>query len=50
VGAPPGDPGGLAVYAVASLGCAIAGNIESLWLFRTLQGLSAGAGLVVGRA
>jgi len=42
--------GGLAVYAVASLGCAIAGNIESLWLFRTLQGLSAGAGLVVGRA
>ena len=42
--------GGLAVYAVASLGCAIAGNIESLWLFRTLQGLSAGSGLVVGRA
>ena len=42
--------GGLAIYAIASLGCAIAGNIESLWLFRTLQGLSAGAGLVVGRA
>ena len=36
--------------AVATLGCAIAGNIESLWLFRTLQGLSSGAGLVVGRA
>jgi DHA1 family bicyclomycin/chloramphenicol resistance-like MFS transporter len=42
--------GGLAIYAIASLGCAIAGNIESLWLFRTLQGISAGAGLVVGRA
>ena len=41
---------GLALYAFASLGCAIAGNIETLWLFRTLQGLSAGAGLVVGRA
>ena len=42
--------GGLAVYGIASLGCAIAGNIESLWLCRTLQGLSAGSGLVVGRA
>jgi DHA1 family bicyclomycin/chloramphenicol resistance-like MFS transporter len=41
---------GLAIYGIAALGCAIAGNIESLWLFRTLQGLSAGAGLVVGRA
>jgi DHA1 family bicyclomycin/chloramphenicol resistance-like MFS transporter len=42
--------GGLVVYGIASLGCAIAGNIESLWLFRTLQGLAAGSGLVVGRA
>jgi len=42
--------GGLAIYAVGTLGCAIAGNIESLWLFRALQGLSAGSGLVVGRA
>ena len=42
--------GGLVIYGVASLGCAISGNIESLWLFRTLQGLSAGSGLVVGRA
>src|SRR6266446_331345 len=41
---------GLALYTFASLGCAIAGNIQSLWLFRTLQGISAGAGLVVGRA
>lgn len=42
--------GSLAVYALATLGCAIAGNIESLWLFRAVQGLSAGAGVVVGRA
>jgi len=40
----------LGIYAVATLGCAIAGNIETLWLFRTLQGLSAGTGVVVGRA
>jgi DHA1 family bicyclomycin/chloramphenicol resistance-like MFS transporter len=42
--------GSLGVYALATLGCAIAGNIESLWLFRALQGLSAGAGVVIGRA
>lgn len=41
---------GLLVYAFAALGCAIAGNIETLWLFRALQGISAGAGIVVGRA
>jgi DHA1 family bicyclomycin/chloramphenicol resistance-like MFS transporter len=41
---------GLGVYALATLGCAIAGNIETLWLFRTLQGVCAGSGLVVGRA
>jgi DHA1 family bicyclomycin/chloramphenicol resistance-like MFS transporter len=42
--------GTLAVFAMATLGCAIAGNIESLWLFRALQGLCAGAPMVVGRA
>ena len=42
--------GGLAFYGLASLGCAIAGNIQSLWLFRTLQGATSGTGLVVGRA
>jgi DHA1 family bicyclomycin/chloramphenicol resistance-like MFS transporter len=42
--------GGLAVFALGTLGCAIAGNIQSLWLSRVLQGLSAGTGLVVGRA
>ena len=40
----------LAIYAFATLGCAIAGNIETLWLFRAVQGISAGAGMVVGRA
>jgi DHA1 family bicyclomycin/chloramphenicol resistance-like MFS transporter len=40
----------LVVYAVATLGCAVAANIQTLWLFRTLQGITAGAGLVVGRA
>jgi MFS transporter, DHA1 family, multidrug resistance protein len=41
---------GLGVYALATLGCAIAGNIETMWLFRALQGACAGSGLVVGRA
>ncbi len=42
--------GSLAIYALATLGCAIAGNIESMWLFRALQGTAAGNGVVVGRA
>ena len=37
-------------FAVASLGCASAHTIHYLWIFRILQGLSAGAGMVVGRA
>ncbi len=41
---------GLAVYVLASLFCAAAGRIELLWLGRALQGLSAGAGIVIGRA
>ena len=41
---------GLGIYALATLGCAIAGNIETMWLFRALQGACAGSGLVVGRA
>ena len=40
----------LSVFAVASLGCAAAHRIEYLWAFRVLQGVSAGAGVVVGRA
>ena len=42
--------GSLSIFAVATLGCAIAGNVESLWLFRAVQGLCAGAPMVVGRA
>lgn len=41
---------GLGVYALASLGCTLANQIETLWLMRALQGLSAGAGMVVSRA
>ncbi len=40
----------LFVFAVATLGCASAHTIHYLWVFRILQGLSAGAGMVVGRA
>lgn len=42
--------GSLAVFCVASLGCAAAHSIEYLWAFRILQGISAGAGIVIGRA
>ncbi|WP_367068097.1 multidrug effflux MFS transporter [Oryzisolibacter sp. LB2S] len=41
---------GLAVFTLASLGCALAQNIGQLVAFRALQGLSAGAGIVVSRA
>jgi len=41
---------GLGVFVVASIGCAFAPNIETLWFFRALQGLSGGAGNVVARA
>jgi DHA1 family bicyclomycin/chloramphenicol resistance-like MFS transporter len=39
-----------AVFALASLVCALAPTIEYLWLGRALQGVSGGAGIVVGRA
>src|SRR6187551_311127 len=41
---------GLAVFTIASLGCALSQNITQLVLFRGLQGLSTGAGIVVSRA
>ena len=40
----------LAAYGVASLGCLGAWSIEALIFFRALQGMSAGAGVVIGRA
>lgn len=41
---------GLAVFTLASLGCALSQSIGQLVAFRALQGLSAGAGIVVSRA
>ena len=41
---------GLGIFALASIGCAFAKNVETLWFFRALQGASAGAGNVVARA
>ncbi len=41
---------GLAVYTLASIGCATAPNIHALLVCRGIQGLAAGAGMVVGRA
>ena len=40
----------LALFFVASIGCALAWSIESLLFFRVMQGMTAGAGMVVGRA
>ena len=42
--------GGLSVFIVASVGCALAPDLRTLLAFRALQGLSAGVGLIVGRA
>ena len=42
--------GGLSVFALASAGCALATDFTMLLAFRALQGLSAGVGLIVGRA
>jgi len=41
---------GLAVFTLASVGCAMSQTIGQLVLFRALQGLSTGAGIVVSRA
>lgn len=41
---------GVAVFALASVGCALSHDITQLLAFRALQGLSAGVGLIVGRA
>jgi len=40
----------LLLYTVASIGCAFTDNINALLTLRALQGVSAGAGLVIGRA
>ncbi len=41
---------GLMVFAIASVGCMLATRIEHLWLCRALQGVTAGSGMVIGRA
>lgn len=41
---------GVAVFTLASIGCALSDSIGMLLAFRALQGISAGAGLIVGRA
>jgi DHA1 family bicyclomycin/chloramphenicol resistance-like MFS transporter len=42
--------GALIIYMLASIGCALAANIETLILLRIGQGLAASAGMVIGRA
>lgn len=41
---------GIAMFTVASAGCALSQSISQLVFFRALQGLSTGAGIVVSRA
>jgi DHA1 family bicyclomycin/chloramphenicol resistance-like MFS transporter len=41
---------GLAVFTLASVGCAMSQTIAALVFFRALQGMAAGAGIVVSRA
>ncbi len=41
---------GLAVFTLASVGCALSQHIGALVFFRAVQGMSAGAGIVVSRA
>jgi MFS transporter, DHA1 family, multidrug resistance protein len=41
---------GIAVFTLASVGCALSEGIGTLVFFRALQGLSTGAGIVVSRA
>ena len=41
---------GLALFTLASLGCALSQTIGQLVIFRALQGMAAGAGIVVSRA
>jgi len=41
---------GIALYAAASLACVFAPGYKSLLFFRAMQGMTAGVGLIVGRA
>ena len=41
---------GICLYGVATFGCISASSLESLLLFRTLQGIGAAVGMILGRA
>ena len=40
----------LVLFAIGTFGCAASHSVHYLWVFRIMQGVSAGAGVVVGRA
>jgi DHA1 family bicyclomycin/chloramphenicol resistance-like MFS transporter len=42
--------GMLGLFSLASIGCMLAWRIEALLFFRAIQGMTAGAGMVIGRA
>ncbi len=42
--------GSLVLFAIGTFGCAASHSVHYLWVFRIMQGVSAGAGVVVGRA
>ncbi len=42
--------GALALFGIASLGCMLASGIGQLWFWRGIQGITAGAGIVISRA
>ncbi|MDQ2779050.1 MAG: multidrug effflux MFS transporter [Pseudomonadota bacterium] len=50
VGRRPVILSGIALFTLASVGCALSQSIGQLVFFRAVQGLSAGAGMVVSRA
>lgn len=40
----------LGLFGLASIGCAVATSIGQLWFWRAMQGITAGAGIVISRA
>jgi MFS transporter, DHA1 family, multidrug resistance protein len=41
---------GIVIFTLASIGCALSSSMSQMLIFRFIQGLSAGVGLIVGRA
>ncbi len=50
IGRKPGVLVGTVIYVLATVGCALAPDMETLLLLRAVQGFGAGAGSVLGRA